>query len=50
MTRPPPRAVREALASAGVGLEVMTTKEAVRLYNVLAADGRRIAAGLIAIS
>ena len=46
---PPPRAVREALAAVRVGLEVMDTAEACRLYNVLASEGRRIAACLIAI-
>jgi uncharacterized protein len=46
---PPPRAVREAMAAAGMGLEVMDTPAACRLYNVLARDGRRLAAALISI-
>ena len=46
---PAPRTVREALQAAGIGLEVMSTPEACRLYNVLAAEGRRIACALIAI-
>lgn len=46
---PPPRAVREALQAAGIGLEVMDTPTAARLYNVLAAQGRRLAAALIAV-
>jgi uncharacterized protein len=46
---PPPKAVREALAGARIGLEVMDTPSAVRLYNVLASEGRRIAAALIAV-
>ena len=46
---PPPKALREAFQSARLGLEVMTTPEACRLYNVLAADGRRIAAALLAV-
>lgn len=46
---PPPKAVREACRDSGLGLEVMTTPEAVRLYNVLASDGRRLAAALIAV-
>ena len=46
---PPPRLVREALQAAGIGLEPMTTAEAVRLYNLLASDGRRVAAALIAV-
>ena len=47
--RPAPRAVREALARAGLGLEVMSTGEACRLYNTLAPDGRRLAAALLAL-
>ena len=46
---PPPKAVREALRSAGLGLEVMDTAAAAKLYNVLASDGRRVAAALIAV-
>ena len=46
---PAPRPVREALAAAGLGLELMSTAEACRLYNVLARDGRRIAAALLAV-
>lgn len=46
---PPPRAVREALQAAGIGLEVMDTATASRVYNVLASEGRRIAAALIAV-
>jgi uncharacterized protein len=46
---PPPKAVREALRAAGLGLEVMDTVAACKLYNVLASDGRRVAAALIAI-
>ena len=46
---PAPRPVRDALARAGVGLEVMSTAEACRLYNVLARDGRRIAAALLPV-
>ena len=45
----PPRAVREALSKAGIGLEFMDTPTAARMYNVLTAEGRRLAAGLIAI-
>ena len=45
----PPRAVREALAAAGIGLEFMDTPTAARMYNVLTSEGRRLAAGLIAI-
>jgi uncharacterized protein len=46
---PPPPDVRKALQAAGMGLEVMDTATAARLYNVLAAEGRRLAAALIAI-
>ncbi len=46
---PPPPAVRQALQTAGMGLEVMDTAAASRVYNVLAAEGRRLAAAIIAI-
>ena len=45
----PPKAVREALSKAGIGLEFMDTPTAARMYNVLTAEGRRLAAALIAI-
>ncbi len=45
----PPREVREALRQAGIGLEFMDTPAAARLYNVLTAEGRRLAAALIAV-
>jgi uncharacterized protein len=45
----PPRPVRDAVARAGLGLEFMDTPAAARLYNVLTADGRRIACALIAL-
>src|SRR4051812_18658555 len=45
----PPRAVRDALALAGIGLEFMDTPAAARLYNVLTSEGRRLAAALIAV-
>jgi len=43
---PPGAALREALRQAGLGLEVLTTPEAARLYNLMARDGRRVAAAL----
>ena len=46
---PPPRLLREGFQSARLGLELMTTPEACRLYNVLASEGRRIAAALLAV-
>jgi uncharacterized protein len=45
----PPREIREALLVAGMGLEFMDTPAAARLYNVLTAEGRRVAAALIAV-
>jgi uncharacterized protein len=45
----PPRAVRDALKAAGVGLEFMSSEAAARTYNVLASEGRRLAAALIAV-
>jgi uncharacterized protein len=46
---PAPRAVREALQRAGMGLEVMDTAAAARTYNVIVGQGRRIAAALLAV-
>jgi uncharacterized protein len=45
----PARPIREALRSAGVGLEFMATEAAVKLHNVLAQQGRLFATALIAI-
>jgi uncharacterized protein len=45
----PPRSVREALNGAGLGLEFMATEAAVRLHNVLSAEGRLFATALIAL-
>lgn len=45
----PPKPVREALSAAGIGLEFMDTPTAARMYNVFTAEGRRLAAALIAI-
>ncbi|WP_293683059.1 MTH938/NDUFAF3 family protein [uncultured Phenylobacterium sp.] len=45
----PPREVRDGLRAVGVGLEFMDTPAAARLYNVLTAEGRRLAAALIAV-
>ena len=45
----PPREVRDGLRAAGIGLEFMDTPTAARMYNVLTAEGRRLAAALIAI-
>jgi len=43
---PHPR-LSQALARAGVGLEVMDTAAACRTYNILAAEGRRVTAALL---
>jgi uncharacterized protein len=40
-------AVRTALKSAGLALEVVDTGSACRIYNVLLAEGRRVGAALI---
>jgi uncharacterized protein len=45
----PPRAVRDTLQRAGIGLEFMDTPAAARLYNVLTSEGRRLAVALIAV-
>jgi len=45
----PPRALREALRAAGLGLEFMATEAAVRTHNVLASEGRLFATALIAV-
>jgi uncharacterized protein len=46
---PPPRAVREVIRAAGLGLEFMSSAAAARTYNVLVSEGRRFAAALIAV-
>jgi uncharacterized protein len=45
----PPRAIRDALRTAGLGLEFMATDAAAKLHNVLASEGRLFATALIAI-
>lgn len=47
---PLPAALRQRLRAAGIAVEPMDTGAACRTYNVLVAEGRRIAAALIAIS
>ncbi|MGE3917714.1 MAG: Mth938-like domain-containing protein, partial [Hyphomicrobiaceae bacterium] len=46
--RPLTGPVREALATHGIGVDVMTTGAAARTYNILLSEGRRVAAALIA--
>jgi uncharacterized protein len=43
-----PQASRTALAGAGLRFEAMATGPALRVYNVMQAEGRRVAAALIA--
>jgi len=45
----PPRAVRDAIQAAGLGLEFMSSEAAARTHNVLASEGRRFATALIAV-
>lgn len=40
---------RRALEAAGIGVEVMATPSACRTYNVLLAEGRRVAAALLPV-
>lgn len=47
-TMPSP-AVRKAFTDANVGLEIMDTGAAARTYNVLLAEGRPVAAALLAV-
>lgn len=44
-----PSAVRQALRQAGIVLDTMDTGAACRTYNVLLAEGRRIAAALLPV-
>jgi len=45
-----PAALRQELRAGGLAVEVMDTGAACRTYNVLMAEGRRVAAALIAIA
>jgi uncharacterized protein len=47
---PLPPGIRQAFRDLGVVMEPMDTGAACRTYNVLMAEGRRVAAALIAIS
>ncbi|WP_424933071.1 Mth938-like domain-containing protein [Amaricoccus macauensis] len=42
-------AERARLEAAGIGVEIMTTPSACRTYNVLLAEGRRVAAALMPV-
>lgn len=46
----PPKDVRDAASAAGIWLEPMDTGAAARTYNIMLAEGRPIAAALIAVS
>ena len=45
----PPRALRDAVEAAGLGLEPMGTPAACRTYNVLVGEGRRVAAAVLPV-
>ncbi len=45
---PIPKALRAALGQAGLRFEAMATGAALRVYNVMQSEGRRVAAALIA--
>ena len=47
--RPLPEPLRWRLRELGIGLELTPTGPAVRTYNILLAERRRVAAGLIAV-
>ena len=44
-----PRGLREALRAAGIVLEPMQTGPAIRTYNIMIGERRRVAAALIAV-
>ena len=45
----PPQVLREALRAVGVVLDAMQTGPAIRTYNIMIGERRRVAAGLIAV-
>ena len=45
----PPRGLREALRAAGIVLDPMQTGPAIRTYNIMIGERRRVAAALIAV-
>ena len=46
---PLPPGLRQQLEAGGIGVELMTTPSAARTYNVLLAEGRRIAAAMLPV-
>jgi uncharacterized protein len=47
--RPIPKPLKEALRASGISSDPMSTGAAVRTFNVLLAEERRVAAALIAV-
>lgn len=47
--RPLPEALRWRFKELKIGVELMTTPPAARTYNILVAEGRKVAAALIAV-
>ena len=45
----PPQALREALRAVGIVLDPMQTGPAIRTYNIMIGERRRVAAALIAV-
>ena len=45
----PPRGLRDALRAVHVGLDAMQTGPAIRTYNIMLGERRRVAAALIAV-
>lgn len=45
----PPQAFRDVLEQAGIGIDSMQSASACRTYNVLASEGRRVAAVLLPV-
>lgn len=43
----PGPALRRAMAASGAGFEIMDSRAACRTYNILAAEGRRVAAAIL---
>jgi uncharacterized protein len=43
----PPRSLTRALTESRIGVEVMDTSAVCRTYNILTAEGRRVAAALL---
>jgi uncharacterized protein len=46
----PAAALRDRLAAAGISVDPMATGAAIRTYNILVGEGRRVAAALLAVA